>query len=107
MNIDKMSTKEKTIALAKLLDWDLVPFTGTFYHDLYYPPNIELAWQVLNWADEDLGGSENRSVFNRWFISNGEDAPVWPAVSASEFIRLNLDKILSLAVEAGMVEVTK
>lgn len=72
--------------------------------NLYDPANVSQVWRVLNWAENDLGGTANRSAFINWFYSRGHDAPIWPAVSLEEFIRLCLDKVLQLAEEAGLLK---
>lgn len=67
--------------------------------NLYEPKNMALAWRVLNWADES-------SSFGLEFEDFWKEFHLWaepPGVAQREW----LDKILTLAIEAGFVELQK
>ena len=78
---------------------------------LYDPANMALAWRVLNWATVDKALAE----FHAWWGDTTTE-PIWFIVGqhfngveiikkpAAEAQRLWLDKILELAIEAGLVE---
>ena len=109
--LDKLNDQEKSILLFKAMGWHY--FMGQITKalfvrtpddnlqreaGLYDPANMSLAWKVLNWATE----------YER---KNNEEMVLWwmdvllcnyPPADAQ---RLWLDKILELAIEAGLVEV--
>jgi len=68
--------------------------------NLYDPANMALAWRVLNWANEWManGGARDFPDFCD-DILRCLDAASPPAAAQ----RAWLDKILSLAIEAGMI----
>ena len=70
-----------------------------FFPNLYDPANMALAWRVLNWAYNFLDDQGRETFLRDWwrslnlFIESPADAQ-----------RAWLDKILSLVIEAGMVD---
>ena len=109
MKIDELSDEQKTIMLARLCGWNTVqygsktwvtcqdePFSTT---NLYQPIFMLLAWRVLNWAIENL------PKFMRIIEENFLLIGVLPyfIIPPAEAQRAWLDRILSLAIEAGMV----
>ena len=59
-----------------------------------------LAWRVLNWAiDSDLSARARADVMALFYV----DKPSALEMSPAEAQRAWLDKILELAIEAGMV----
>lgn len=130
MNIDEMSDQEKSAVLAQIANikglfvrhvpakystssdrsydiddhpaYDIVSYRTERGHvlidvDLYDPDNMSLAWRVLNWAAETWadGNWINWAMYEPYFLL---DKP--PDVAQ----RAWLDKILELAIEAGMVD---
>lgn len=69
--------------------------------NLYDPANMALAWRVLNWAqDQKFIMDDGCEYFlNLWWV--GEKTFSLPPAEAQ---RAWLDKILELAIEAGMIE---
>ena len=117
---DNLSDEQKSVMLAKAMGWQVVEHNKrrcTIGHigerigvidypfNLYAPANFALAWKVLNWATEH---EQNLRV-----IENGKSKPLAWVIYMTEFMllppadaqRLWLDKILELAIEAGLVEV--
>lgn len=100
-----MTTLEKSRKLA-LLAGDLIEFydpmkryipgEGLYPLDLYAPANMALAWRVLNWATDDsrslIVWGHAGDVFNLAKLPPEEALATW------------LDAVLTLAIEAGMVE---
>lgn len=67
------------------------------FPNLYDPANMALAWRVLNWAGEtQFGGNITSRAWNNFWI----DMRILPPADAQ---RAWLDKILKLAIEAGLV----
>ena len=113
MKIDELSDQEKTVMLARLCGWGVsTALGGTSYEsifiytqdnercaNLYDPANMALAWRVLNWATENL------PKFMRIIEENFLLIGVLPyfIIPPAEAQRAWLDRILSLAIEAGMV----
>lgn len=125
MNVNEMSQEEKSVALAKLCGWeysdDMRYLSGVYEYgviwfdrtddspNLYDPANMALAWRVLNWASYNLNkitDDFSEGVLFDFMISgvvtNGYYDAVWTA-PPDEAQSAWLDKILELAVEAGMV----
>ena len=129
MNINEMTPEEKSVMLARLCGWgvrqnkpvdyyqtSLVDSSGNviinsvfMYHEislskivpnLYAPKNMALAWRVLNWAFETFEFTQDAN-FSLSEIAGEHSVFRSPPELAQ---RRWLDKILSLAVEAGMVE---
>lgn len=115
--IDKLSDQEKSVMLAKAMgkspqnrqavpDW-MIEIPGIARNDkelesvvfnLYDPENMALAWRVLNWVNyTPLSGA-----WNVWFYDQ-----LWMWVPPADAQRKWLDKVLELAIEAGLVELEK
>ena len=124
--IDKLSDQEKSVMLAKAMGWTALywsnrDFWSSWYHlvdennrkikrrgihkntgdvfhslmvDLYKPSNMALAWRVLNWAHET-------GLCRRYADGVGKNIHFWDAPADAQ--RAWLDKILTLAIEAGLV----
>lgn len=122
MNIENMTDEQKSVMLAKLVGWEVSERHGVesvHYIDavfvstdkftarltgpdfLYADKWMALAWRVLNWAADRLPGEtgQRQSFFK---MLNGSGSALW-WLSPEQAQRLWLDKILSLAIEAGMV----
>ena len=72
---------------------------------LYDPANMALAWRVLNWA------SEQKAVyfeFMQWWFRQDADLDMFGGylfdLEPKDAQRVLLDKILSLAIEADLIE---
>ena len=96
MQVDKMNPQEKSVLLAKA--------AGIIEdRNLYYPANMALAWRVQLWA---IGGNDIWQEYNHFckenLTHNSMIAPFWCFPDAQ---RLWLDEILSMLIEAGLVEV--
>lgn len=135
MNIENMSDNEKSVMLAKLCGWEMRQHSvykseyslymhgygshGYYMTDdvpnLYDPANMAVAWRVLNWANRQTkrestskGGRMVEwdvswaTYIDDWLSPYGYE---WYDMPPEEAQRALLDKILSLAIEAGMVEV--
>ena len=110
MRIDELSDQEKTVMLARLCGWDIKSDGGRTWvtcqdeaystTNLYQPIFMLLAWRVLNWAIENL------PKFMRTIEENFLCIGVLPyfGITPENAQRAWLDRILSLAIEAGMVE---
>ncbi len=121
MNINELDDVQKSAALLRLCGWrrdgrelysnDKLIYTfpmysieGEYIHayefqfiaNLYDPANMALAWRVLNWAvmSDEL---DSANVLTELLIHY---CAVSPAIASIAW----LDKILSLAIEAGMVK---
>ena len=117
--IDKLSDQEKSDLLFRLTGWvettlyfseeeATVPGWGNYETmevierlDLYNPLHMALAWRVLNWAigDPSFGHDVDHWLWNDGL---GYDLPNLPPADAQ---RQWLDKILTLAIEAGIVDI--
>jgi hypothetical protein len=113
--IDGLSDQEKSVILAKAMEWNLktheVAIGGYLFrpddserwtNNLYDPANMALAWRVLNWGISDPGFGHEVDAW-LWDEGLGYDIPNLPPTDAQRFW---LDKILTLAIEAGIVEVS-
>ena len=92
--LEHMNPQEKSILLAKA--------AGIIEdRNLYYPANMALAWRVLNWAmtDTHLG-----DVMAMWWDLRPSGSNMLDKTPA-DAQRLWLDEILSMLIEAGLVEV--
>ena len=108
--LNNLTDQEKSVILARATGWFINPVDDNewVYHlpdgttwrtadDLYHDGNMALAWRVHLWALKQ----RNRSYWN--YCANGHrGAYVWEYADAQ---RLWLDKILALAIEAGLTEV--
>lgn len=125
MDVVEMSDFEKTMMIINLIpDWQILGHggdgeaialrTGSKETVVLRAPNylfaskwMFLAWRVLNWAHENLGTLEKSNIHN--YFSAAWDGPEpktlhWfygkkPAAAQ----RLWLDKVLKLAIKAGLV----
>ena len=131
--IDKLSDQEKSVMLARAMGWEsfigeitkqvFVILPGDKFHrigELYDPANMALAWRVLNWASLD---SNVGIPFAKWlmkviavqYTDNGDldiirHTPNWAYLfnlPPADAQRAWLDKILTLAIEAGMVDTSR
>lgn len=68
-----------------------------FFPNLYIPVNMALAWRVLNWAT--MEPTAQLAQVARWFLIGGG-----MSLLPTQAQRAWLDKIISLAIEAGMVD---
>jgi hypothetical protein len=110
--MNDMSDQEKSVLLAKVaqleIEYEPIVLMGLvqthtrketieyFVPDLYDPTNMYLAWRVHLWA------LEARGIRNPYWNFWANSPYVWILEDAQ---RLWLDKILELAIEAGIVEV--
>lgn len=134
--IETMTEQEKSVILAKLCEWEteiyqeyrryyvvirskkevllnhqldvfLAPDLGIreFFHNLYNPTNMALAWRVLNWT-MGIEKSNFRDRLNGSEILHNPHRNLYklPPEKAQKEI---LDKILSLAIETGMINDSK
>jgi hypothetical protein len=126
MNINELDTDEKSVMLARLVNWVLkfeqeAAATESHYSvwqqgnfvgvcrngDLYDPQNMALAWRVLNWACANLKDTNTKGfwcgaqVELREFILYSEFETMEPG----EAQRAWLDKTLSLAIDAGLIQI--
>jgi hypothetical protein len=137
MNIEGLSTQEKSVLLAKAAGWraDNLPLPGGVWKrvivdengidlgltplgsgverkevemvfskqsDLYRPNNMPLAWRIMNELHRPLVSTSMFLSFEKWWEC--ANPPIWwlePADAQAAW----LDKILSLAIEAGIVKV--
>jgi hypothetical protein len=119
MDISKLPDQEKSVLLAKAVGWR-VNEQGTIYYDfpsylvegksyihpidsLYNPANMALAFRCHLWALKHLPDNLPANFEYRiWFRNGDYGKPVpWTRKNAQ---RLWLDKILELAIEAGIIE---
>lgn len=120
MNLTELSDQEKSVALAKAMgqkpekilykDYDDTSVTGAYWDgmsyrahpNLYDPANMAMAWRCHLWAI-DVDGPWAFAVaagdfsYEDWLYRFG----IWSQTDAQ---RLWLDKILELAIEAGLIE---
>lgn len=129
MNIEQMTDEEKSVALARLMGLEIdeghrfeMPgdiWGGSDYWgwitNFYLPIHMALAWRVLNWA------LRNEIIYYGlvdWLYATSDNIPDGYKTAGSNWFsifflppaeaqRIWLDKILSLAIEAGLVEDTK
>ena len=112
MQVDEMNDQEKSALLAKAMGWETRPYAdGTdwfrptkeheYIYDLYAtnrrtkdPLHMALAWRVHIWA---LDVSDDYSI--QWYLDG--DLRIWEYPDAQ---RRWLDEILSMLIEAGLVE---
>ncbi len=126
MNIETMTKQEKSNALIMLMGWrkkwtDMHSMilldsdgcgvgyrlmqSGEKMPDLYDSTNMALAWRVLNWASSQKGIYPE---LMRWWFRQDSDLDMlggylfdWEPKDAQ---RAWLDKVLSLAIEANLIE---
>lgn len=132
MNIENMTDEQKSVMLAELCGWkytydgithswyssnDALDPSGFSYHEwqrvgtvdfaviplnLYDPANMALAWRVLNFAEIN-GGQLSCGIELAIERDTGASIKDLITLPPAEAQRLWLDKILTLAIEAGMV----
>lgn len=113
MNINEMSEQEKSIKLAKLCGWEIsevdeqmrvwikaedCPYS---IKNLYKEEVMFLAWRVLNWANE------NQCILDYWQETTCFEHEMfvgWFELTPINAQKRWLDKILKIAIEAGLVE---
>ncbi len=114
MNIETMSDSEKSVMLARLCGWNVellgddvwvsnsdneylfsVRLAAPKY--LYNYKWMFLAWRVLNWAGSHFRTVDYMEIHNWFWMSQN-----WRA-NPADAQRAWLDKILTLAMAAGMV----
>lgn len=126
MNIETMTEQKKSIALFDLMKWrkewaDIHSMvlldsdargvgyrlmkSGEEMPNLYDADNMALAWRVLNWA------SEKNSIYPKfmgWWFRQDSDLDMLGGylfdISPIDAQRAWLDKVLSLAIEANLIE---
>lgn len=127
----EMSDQEKSNVLGKLCGWSVVEFMQYYDYrlldtsdneiaslpdwyqtdgdmpNLYASENMALAWKCIEWVTAppktlQMAEAALNTKFGYWWQGNA----MW-AETATDAQRTWLDKILELAVEAGMVEVAK
>ena len=120
-------TREKSVMLVKAMGWEMVEATDqtfewivydaegvkigsrliisldTPWPDLYAPENMALAWRVLQWAMSCETFEVCNSFVTWWYR---EESITLAMMSPAEAQAAWLDKILELAIEAGLVEAT-
>ena len=106
----KTNSGESLYSTSVLCQMSLDDFWERHMPNLYHPQHMSLAWRVLNWAiwPDDLSPriDEYRTVkgeIERWWFNPkpGSLAPCYVSPAAAQ--RMWLDKILELAIEAGLV----
>ena len=92
--------------------------TADYVFNLYNPANMALAWRVLNWAGKQVPTETSRSglILHSWAgrLHSFWGASYWVnghklflhSMDPADAQRAWLDKVLSLAIEAELVEVT-
>lgn len=70
--------------------------------NLYYPHNMSYSWLVLNWALSYPKGASAISGLLSWHLDNAYPFSLWGYEKAQS---IWLDKILELAIEAGLIEI--
>lgn len=119
MNISEMTPREKSDRLCVLAGFHLPHESSATYPeewkmktiaheappnhpDLYDEKNMELAWRVLNWA---LRVHTDSKHFDSFFIMRDELRLALKNLWGTDFAQTAwLDRILRLAIDAGMIE---
>lgn len=114
MKIDELSDQEKTVMLARLCGWIIkedgsktwVTCQDEAYSttNLYQPIFMLLAWRVLNWAGANFNKARPGDWRGAMYGSRHSTISELVGLSPADAQRAWLDRILSLAIEAGMVE---
>lgn len=115
MDISKMSDEVKSALLARAMGLEfstdgseVFRIGGHWVYDLYNVTKMFLAWQVHLWM---LKNEKPRKM--KYRTDSGRWLPDWPyrwwirmehALEKPDAQRLWLDKILTLAIEAGIIE---
>ena len=120
MNIDEMSDSEKSVLLARAMgivepgpvtgnEWAVIgPVIRLEVLNFYDELNMALAWRVLNWISGEDRETDIHSIkklpafleFDRWWTN--KDNFLFQ-LSPADAQRAWLDKVLSLALAAGLV----
>ncbi len=113
MRIEELSDEQKTVMLARLCGWKTAqhgnktwvtcqdePFSTT---NLYQPIFMLLAWRALNWAGANFNNARPGDWRGAMYGSRHSSISEWVGLSPADAQRAWLDRILSLAIEAGMV----
>ena len=134
MNINEMSGQEKSVLLAKAMGLEIEPHFA-HPHDIFikippewdyewellegdfYTAPMEISWRVLNWAAENEGLCQYFSEHRVWCSEHTQWETTelhhwWPIqelfdIKPAEAQRLWLDMVLTLVIEAGLVEVAE
>lgn len=111
--IEGLSDREKSVLLAKAMGWEVYPgghialpadTMRSAILSFYDTANMALAWRVLNWAYE----CEHIEDQGRYFVLlDWLDEAHLHIEAPADAQRLWLDKVLTLAIEAGIVEVER
>ena len=114
MNIDELSDQEKSVLLARAMGLEIIPHPTREneemfvipeswgweweWHDDFYPKWMALAWRVHLWAllNGDIG-----TAYGYWWRPFPRRLAIWYSTDAQDQW---LDKVLTLAIEAGLVE---
>jgi hypothetical protein len=105
-DLTKLNDAQKSVILARLCLWQVVNAktkSGTWdsiIPDLYNPANMALAWRVLNWAMTEATGAVTHGMAQMAHPVSWPGLMMAPPDIAQ---RAWLDKVLELAIEAGMV----
>ena len=127
MDLTKLTDQEKSVMLARAMGWSVrhdahnpdlshvcnergLKEYSQYYNrvghnpwsimtNLYDPANMALAWRVLNWAFD----VSPYFLPPYWYRDHWEE---YPGLAPADAQRAWLDKILALAIEAGIVELT-
>ena len=104
MRIEELSDGQKTVMLAELANMTPdVMNSGVLCVDLYDVANMALAWRVLNWAGANFNKARPGDWRGAMYGSRHSAISEWVGLSPADAQRTWLDRILSLAIEAGMV----
>ena len=118
MNIDEMNDEEKSVLLAKAMgnpisfampgNSDDTTAEYPFNLNLYDAANMALAWRVLNWANEQHAPDPQEEYIADEVQEYMRFFGAWLSILPPDEAQRNiLDKILSLAIEAGLVKLDK
>ena len=104
-DIDNLTKQEKSVLLAKAMgkplwiiriDVAMMGIEDSTISNLYHPANMALAFRTFYWFYHNTKLA--RLLLDRWSIYNLMGNPV------EEIVPVLLDDILSLVIEAGLVE---
>ena len=123
MNINEMSGQEKSVLLAKAMGLEIEPHFA-HPHDIFikippewdyewellegdfYTAPMGIAWRVLNWANEQHAPDPREEYIADDIQEYMRFYGPWLSILPPEEAQKNiLDQILTLAIEAGLVEV--
>ena len=129
MNIDKLTDQEKSVMLARVIGWRInahgdmfeIPDTsvdnvGWKWRSNFYSgvdASMEQAWLVLNWAAQRNDGISDygwpytvaEGIDEIFRYEDDDDLSLWDKDPA-DAQRAWLDQILTLTIEAGLVDTT-